>query len=69
MKTECIKTEGQKKNNKSGEKGQALLLILVLLIVGIIIISSLFIFIGTSIKTNKVYINNINDLYAAELGV
>jgi Tfp pilus assembly protein PilX len=69
MKTECIKTEGQKKNNKSGEKGQALLLILVLLIVGIIIISSSFAFIGTSIKTNKVYINNTNDLYAAESGV
>ena len=57
------------KLQESGEKGQAFLLVLILLLVGTLIISSTLAFIGASIKTNGPYINNTNDLYAAESGL
>jgi Tfp pilus assembly protein PilX len=64
-----IRTRCNKKNKESAEKGQALIIVLVLLLVGSLIISSSMSFIATSVKTNKVYMSNTNDLYAAEAGI
>ena len=64
-----IKTRCNKKNDGSSEKGQALVTVLALLLLGVMIITSSLNFMGTSIKTNKVYIDNTNDLYAAEAGI
>jgi len=69
MKLKFIQIRKCRKNHKSGEKGQAFLLVLILLLVGTLIISSTLAFIGASIKTNGPYISNTNDLYAAEAGV
>jgi hypothetical protein len=69
MKIKLIGTIRNRKNKLSNEIGQALLLVLVLLFVGILIISATFSFIGESLRSNGVYINNNNDLYAAESGV
>jgi len=57
------------RNRKTGEKGQALLIVLVLMLVGIVIITSTLIFMGTTLKTNKVYVDNTTSLYAAEAGI
>ena len=64
-----IKLKFNRRNLKTNEKGQALIIVLALLTLGVLIITSSLTFIGTSIKTNKVYVNNTNDLYAAEAGV
>jgi Tfp pilus assembly protein PilX len=64
-----IKTRYNKKNDGNSEKGQALVTVLALLLLGVMIITSSLNFMGTSIKTNKVYIDNTNDLYAAEAGI
>jgi hypothetical protein len=69
MKMRFIQTRRNRQNQKSGEKGQALLLVLVLILVAALIITSTLAFIGASIKTNRPYIQNTNDLYAAEAGV
>jgi Tfp pilus assembly protein PilX len=58
-----------KKNRENSEKGQALLLVLVLLLVGVLIITSSLNFLGTTRKTNEVYIANTTSLYAADAGI
>jgi Tfp pilus assembly protein PilX len=69
MKIKFIQMRKYRKNHKSGEKGQAFLLVLIFLLVGTLIITSTLAFIGASIKTNGPYISNTNDLYAAEAGL
>jgi uncharacterized protein (UPF0333 family) len=51
------------------EKGQVLLIVLVLMLVGILFITSTMVFMGTSFKTNQVYVNNTISLYASEAGI
>jgi hypothetical protein len=51
------------------EKGQVLLIVLVLMLVGILYITSTMVFMGTSFKTNQVYVNNTISLYASEAGI
>jgi hypothetical protein len=51
------------------EKGQVLILVLILLTVCSLLIKPLLDYIGTGVKTSKVYENKISDLYAADAGV
>ncbi len=67
--TKIFQIRGMTNSQKTSEKGQALLLVLVLLLVGAIIVTSSLSFVGTSLKTNKVYIANTTSLYAAEAGI
>ena len=62
-------TNYTKKSRKNHEQGQALLLVLVLLMVGILIITSSLMFMGTTLKTNKVYVANTTSLYSTEAGI
>jgi hypothetical protein len=69
MNMKLFKIKSITKRRKNGEKGQALLIVLVLMLVGLAIITSTLIFMGTTLKTNKVYIDNTTSLYAAEAGI
>ena len=69
MNMKLFQIKSIKKRRKTGEKGQALLIVLVLMLVGIVIITSTLIFMGTTLKTNKVYVDNTTSLYAAEAGI
>ena len=57
------------KGRKNREKGQVFAIVLVLLlIVSAIIIGTLTV-VGTTLKTNRTYINNTTSLYSAEAGI
>ena len=64
-----IQTRNIKKSRENSEKGQALLFVLVLLLVGVVIVTSSLIYMGTTLKTNQVYVTNTTSLYAAEAGI
>ena len=62
MNMKLFKIKSTAKRRKNGEKGQALLIVLVLMLVGLAIITSTLIFMGTTLKTNKVYVDNTTSL-------
>ena len=64
-----FKTGYLRSGRKSGQKGQALAIVLTLLLLVSLVVASALTFVGTSLKTNKTYANNTNQLYAAEAGI
>jgi hypothetical protein len=54
---------------KNGKKGQALAIVLTLLLLVSLVVASALTFVGTSLRTNKTYAANTNELYAAEAGI
>jgi hypothetical protein len=69
MKTKIKEIQSILKNRKRHQKGQALVIVLSLLLLCSLVITSTLTFVGTSLKTNKTYIDNTNALYAAEAGI
>lgn len=51
------------------EKGQILLLSLVILLVGFVIMTPLLSFVGTSVKSTRMYQNKMNQTYACNAGI
>ena len=64
FKIRCIK-----KSRPDREKGQVLAIVLVLLLVVSMILVATLTVVGTTIKTNRIYINNTTSLYSAEAGI
>ena len=58
-----------RRNKSSGEKGQALLIVLALFFLVSVMVMSSAIFIVTSLKTNSIYDLNTISTYSAEAGV
>ena len=56
-------------NRKTGEKGQAILIVLSLLLLVSLIVTATLTYVGVSIKTNQTYLNDTNGTYAAESGI
>jgi hypothetical protein len=53
----------------SGEKGQALIMVLVFMLLGSLVITPLLSFLGTALSTGRIYEDKTDALYAADAGV